>query len=80
MLPSPFLSAFLVFSEVLGQGVPLPTALACCMTAAALVAILALLRALNIILALVPNTVGMEGGGAEINPGPGPGPFVTSQL
>ena len=46
-----------MFSEVLGLNVPLPQALASCCTAAACVALLALLRALNVILALVPNTV-----------------------
>ena len=49
--------AYLVYSEVLGRGVALPAALACCMTAAGVIALLTLLRALSLVLALVPNTV-----------------------
>lgn len=54
-------TAYLVYSEVLGRGVALPAALACCMTAAGVIALLTLLRALSLVLALVPNTVGDEG-------------------
>jgi xanthine/uracil/vitamin C permease (AzgA family) len=49
--------AFLVYSEVLGKGVQLPAALACCFSAAVVIAALTLFRALSLVLALVPNTV-----------------------
>ncbi|GAX72901.1 hypothetical protein CEUSTIGMA_g356.t1 [Chlamydomonas eustigma] len=55
--PGMGLNAFLVFSQVLGLGVSLPQAFACCIVASVVVAVLAVLKALNIILALVPNTI-----------------------
>mmetsp|Transcript_22407 Transcript_22407/g.48964 ORF Transcript_22407/g.48964 Transcript_22407/m.48964 type:complete len:494 (-) Transcript_22407:592-2073(-) len=55
--PGMGLNAYLVFSQVLGMKVSVESALACCFTASVLVAVLALIRALSLILALVPNTI-----------------------
>lgn len=55
--PGMGLNAYMVFSQVLGMGVTVQVALGCCMTAAILVAILALIRALSLILALVPDSI-----------------------
>ena len=49
--------AYLTYSEVLGRGVALPEALACCFAAAGVVALVTVLKALSLVLALVPNTV-----------------------
>jgi xanthine/uracil/vitamin C permease (AzgA family) len=55
--PGMGLNAFLVFSQVLGLGATPESALAGCMVAAALVALLASCRALNLVLSLVPDAI-----------------------
>lgn len=55
--PGMGLNAYLTFSLVLGLGMPVEQALACCMAAAMLVAALAILRALTLILNMVPDAV-----------------------
>ncbi|KAJ9512243.1 hypothetical protein QJQ45_012794, partial [Haematococcus lacustris] len=55
LAPGMGLNAYLVFSQVLGAGTSIEVALATCMVAAGIVAVLALLRALSLILALVPK-------------------------
>jgi xanthine/uracil/vitamin C permease (AzgA family) len=55
--PGMGLNAFLVFSQVLGLGATPQAALAGCMIAAGVVALLASCRALNFILALVPDAI-----------------------
>lgn len=57
MSPGMGLNAFLVFSQVLGLGVPATQALAGCFTAACFVAFLAVVKALSFILALVPDSI-----------------------
>lgn len=55
--PGMGLNAYLVFSQVIGMQTPVEAALACCFTAACLVGILALIRALTLILHAVPNSI-----------------------
>lgn len=57
MSPGMGLNAYLVFSQVLGADVKLDAALAGCMAAAGLVALLAVIRALHVILAVVPDSI-----------------------
>ncbi len=59
MAPGMGVNAFLVYSQVLGLGVSVHAALACCFTAALIVALLAVVRLLSSILAVVPNTIKM---------------------
>lgn len=59
MAPGMGINAFLVYSQVLGLGVSVHAALACCFTAAVLVAVLALVRLLGAILGVVPNSIKM---------------------
>ncbi|GAX78068.1 hypothetical protein CEUSTIGMA_g5510.t1 [Chlamydomonas eustigma] len=51
------LNAYLAYSEVLGRGVSLPAALACCLAASAVVLLLTLTRAVTLVMAIVPNTI-----------------------
>jgi AGZA family xanthine/uracil permease-like MFS transporter len=55
--PGMGLNAYLVFSQVLGADVPVDAALTGCLVAALLVAVLALVRALHVILAVVPDSI-----------------------
>jgi AGZA family xanthine/uracil permease-like MFS transporter len=55
--PGMGLNAYLVYSQVLGAGVSVDVALTGCLTAALLVAALALVRALHVILAVVPDSI-----------------------
>lgn len=55
--PGMGLNAYLVFSQVLGLGVSVGKALAGCLVASGVVALLAVVRALNIILAIVPDSI-----------------------
>ena len=55
--PGMGLNAYLVYSQVLGADVPVDAALAGCLAAAGLVAVLALVRALRVILAVVPDSI-----------------------
>jgi AGZA family xanthine/uracil permease-like MFS transporter len=57
MSPGMGLNAYLVYSQVLGLNVSLEAALAGCLTAACLVALLAVVRALHVILAVVPDSI-----------------------
>jgi hypothetical protein len=57
MSPGMGLNAYLVYSQVLGAEVSLEAALAGCMAAAGLVALLAVVRALALILAVVPDSI-----------------------
>jgi xanthine/uracil/vitamin C permease (AzgA family) len=51
------LNAYLVFSQVLGVGVSVHAALAGCLIAAGLVGVLAIIHALRLILAAVPDAI-----------------------
>lgn len=51
------LNAYLVFSQVLGLHVSIEKALAGCLVAAGVVAVLALIRALSLILRVVPDSI-----------------------
>lgn len=55
--PGMGLNAYLVYSQVLGADVALDAALAGCMAAAGLVALLAIIRALHVVLAVVPDSI-----------------------
>ena len=55
--PGMGLNAYLVYSQVLGAEVQLDAALAGCMAAAGVVAVLALVRALHVVLAVVPDSI-----------------------
>lgn len=55
--PGMGLNAYLVYSQVLGANVTLEAALSGCMAAAGLVALLAVIRALHVILAVVPDSI-----------------------
>ena len=57
MSPGMGLNAYLVYSQVLGAEVSLEAALAGCMAAAGLVALLAVVRALALILNIVPDSI-----------------------
>ena len=57
MSPGMGLNAYLVFSQVLGVGVDVHAALAGCLVAAGLVAVLAVIQALRLILAAVPDAI-----------------------
>lgn len=57
MSPGMGLNAYLVFSQVLGMDVPVSKALAGCLVAAGVVALLAVVRALNVILFIVPDSI-----------------------
>ncbi|GAX78069.1 hypothetical protein CEUSTIGMA_g5511.t1 [Chlamydomonas eustigma] len=51
------LNVHLVYSEVLGNGIPIPVALACCLIASIIVAALTLARAVSFVIKLVPSTI-----------------------
>ncbi|GAB4815919.1 hypothetical protein N2152v2_002965 [Parachlorella kessleri] len=55
--PGMGVNAYFVFSQVLGHGVSINKALACCLTAAGVVVLLALGHALTVVLAIVPNSI-----------------------
>lgn len=55
--PGMGLNAYLVYSQVLGANVHVDAALAGCMAAALLVSVLALVRALHVVLAVVPDSI-----------------------
>lgn len=57
MRPHSFPFPFYDNHQVVGLGMELPVALACCLAASALVALLALVHALTLILSLVPNAI-----------------------
>ncbi|KAF8066395.1 permease [Scenedesmus sp. PABB004] len=55
--PGMGLNAYLVFSQVLGLGVSVERALAGCFVAAGIIGVLALIRALDLILSVVPDSI-----------------------
>lgn len=57
MSPGMGLNAYLVFSQVLGLHVSIEKALAGCLVAAGVVAVLAVVRALSLILRIVPDSI-----------------------
>lgn len=57
MSPGMGLNAYFVYSQILGLGVSLNAGLAGCFMAACIVAVLAVVRALNVVLAVVPDSI-----------------------